>query len=264
MGAHSEWSRTTDATVWFGSSMVLRPIVGTPRAVGADFGQAAEYDRCSLPYPIVHEDAAVLAIDKPEGIATIPERPTGEAVEASVWRTLEAERGEKLFVVHRLDKEVSGLLVFARTAAAHRTLSLAFERRAVDKTYLAVAHGAIDRDVDVDRPIAQFGSGRMGVHERRGKPSRTTFRVVERAPRYTLLEATPHTGRRHQIRVHAYAIGHALVGDVRYGDRALQARYPRLMLHGHRLRVATEDVTLDLICPPSASFRAALSALWSE
>ncbi len=170
-------------------------------------------------------------------------------------RALEAERGEKLFVVHRLDKEVSGLLLFARDAATHRTLSMAFEHRRVHKTYLGLAHGLLRGDTTIDKPIAEFGSGRMGVDERRGKPSRTEARVLERYQKQTLVEAHPITGRRHQLRVHFYAIGHALCGDPRYGDLTEQAKWPRLMLHAIRL-VLPDNVTIE--CPPPASFQAVL------
>jgi tRNA pseudouridine32 synthase/23S rRNA pseudouridine746 synthase len=182
---------------------------------------------------VLFEDREVLVVDKPEGIATIPER----SLEApSLRRLLEQARGEELFVVHRLDKEVSGVVVFARTAETHRELSMAFEARRVHKTYLAVVHGAIARDAfEVDAPIAQFGSGRMGVRERGGKASQTRFAVVRRTGAFCLVEAEPVTGRRHQIRVHAYHAGHPIVGDLRYGERVLQSRFERLFLHSMRL-----------------------------
>jgi len=182
---------------------------------------------------VVAEEPGFLVIDKPAGIATIPERDLGAP---SLVRALEAARGERLFVVHRLDKEVSGLVVFARDAATHRTLSMAFEHRDVEKTYLAVLHGTLPWDERlVDAPIAAFGSGRMGVRARDGKPSQTRFRVQSRTPDTTLVEAHPTTGRRHQIRVHAYHLGHPIVGDLRYGDRTVQGRYERLYLHAWRL-----------------------------
>jgi RluA family pseudouridine synthase len=187
---------------------------------------------------VVAEEPGFLVIDKPAGIATIPERDLGAP---SVVRALEAALGERLFVVHRLDKEVSGLIVFARDAATHRALSMAFEHREVEKTYLAVLHGALPWDERlVDAPIAAFGSGRMGVRARDGKPSQTRFRVRRKDPATTLVEADPTTGRRHQIRVHAYHLGHPIVGDLRYGDRTVQSRYERLFLHAWRLTLPVE------------------------
>ena len=206
--------------------------------------------------PILHEDAEIVVVDKPIGISSIPER---DLAVPSVQRSLEASRGERLFVVHRLDKEVSGILVFARNEQTHRTLSLAFEQRRVHKTYVALAHGVIKADGVIDKPIAQFGSGRMGVHEKKGKPSRTEFRVVERYTAHTLVHAHPLTGRRHQLRVHFYAIGHALCGDPRYGDANESTKWPRLMLHA--LRLELEGRTIE--CPPPAAFTDQLERLKS-
>jgi RluA family pseudouridine synthase len=177
------------------------------------------------------ENEAILVVNKPEGIASIPERDLSIP---SVRRTLEEERGASVFVVHRLDKEVSGALLFARTASAHRELSLAFEQRRVDKRYVAVVRGRVERDeLVIDAPLREYGSGRMGV-DPRGKPSLTRVAVLERAPRHTLVEVRPETGRRHQIRAHLYAEGHPLVGDTRYGD-APGPDETRLMLHAFRL-----------------------------
>lgn len=179
----------------------------------------------------VFEDEALLAVNKPEGISSIPERDLSVP---SVRRVLEAERGAQLFVVHRLDKEVSGVLLFAKSASAHRELSLAFEHRRVEKLYLAVVHGTVRRDAfTIDAPLREYGSGRMGV-DPRGKPSLSHVRVLDRTTANTLVEVRPKTGRRHQIRAHLYSEGHPLVGDRRYGQhRGSDA--PRLLLHARRL-----------------------------
>lgn len=200
---------------------------------------------------VIYEARGVLAVRKPEGLSSIPERDPSVP---SAQRLLEQERGRKLFVVHRLDKEVSGLLLFAEDAETHRALSMAFEQRRVTKTYLALAHGAVS-DVVIDKPIAEFGSGRMAVDEKRGKPSQTEVRAITRFPQHTLVEAHPITGRRHQLRVHFYAIGHALCGDPRYGDLTEQRRWPRLMLHALRIVVPGHDT---IECPPSESFQEVL------
>lgn len=119
---------------------------------------------------IIFEAPDVLAVDKPAGLASIPER---NLEEPSAQRLLEGTRQERLFVIHRLDKEVSGLLLFARSAAAHRELSLAFEHRTVEKHYLAISAGWLPEDSGlIDAPVFQFGSGRMGV-DPRGKASQT-------------------------------------------------------------------------------------------
>jgi tRNA pseudouridine32 synthase / 23S rRNA pseudouridine746 synthase len=209
---------------------------------------------------VLHESPGVLAVAKPEGISTIPER---DLAVPSLQRLLEERRGERLWVVHRLDKEVSGLVLFARNPEAHRELSLAFEHRRVHKTYLALVHGVVEKDrFTVELPLKEFGSGRMGVHDR-GKPSVTEIVVRQRLADLTLVEASPVTGRRHQLRVHLYASGHPIVGDVRYGDRARAERYPRLMLHS--LRLSTEAAGIgQLECPPPESFRALLDRLASS
>lgn len=210
--------------------------------------------------PIVHEDARLLVVNKPDGISSIPERDPGVP---NVQKILEALRCERLFVVHRLDKEVSGLLLFARDAEAHRSLSMAFESRRIEKTYAAITHGVLTADSGViDKPIAQFGSGRMGVDEKKGKPCRTEWRVVRRRSAHTEVEAHPITGRRHQLRVHFYAIGHALLGDPRYGDPKEQARWGRLCLHSQRVKLPHPDggeQTYEV--EPPASYQLVVEAL---
>jgi tRNA pseudouridine32 synthase / 23S rRNA pseudouridine746 synthase len=197
--------------------------------------------------PVLHETAELLVVAKPEGIATIPER---DPAVPSVRRELEAQRGETLWVVHRLDKEVSGVLLFARSAEAHRELCQKFEQRLVQKTYLALVGGEVRKETDViDMPLRQFGSGRMGV-DARGKASQTAYRVRARGTGCTLLEVEPHTGRRHQIRVHLYAIEHPLFGETRYGDTTRPVETPRLMLHAWKLAVSG----LSVEAPPPPSF----------
>jgi len=186
---------------------------------------------------VLYQDAAIVAVDKPIGLAAIPER---DLAAPSVQRALELQLGCRVWVVHRLDKEVSGVLVFALTAEAHRALSLAFERRQVDKAYLALVHGHVTpNEGTIEAPIHTFGSGRMGV-DPRGKPSTTRWSVlgtspVGAAPVVTLVLARPVTGRRHQLRVHLYHLGHPIVGDPRYGDPAIQRGHARLMLHARRV-----------------------------
>jgi RluA family pseudouridine synthase len=201
---------------------------------------------------IIHEDDDVVVVDKPEGLAAIPERmPRGD----SLAERLGAERGERLYIVHRIDKATSGLIVFARSAAAHQFLCRQFELREVGKTYLAVVGGVIEPDEGlIDRPLRTFGSGRMGVDADRGKPCITEFRVVERFAVHTFVEARPKTGRRHQIRVHLYSIGHPVAGDPLYGESDVQRSAPRLMLHSHKLALrlpSRRALTLESPLPES-------------
>jgi len=207
--------------------------------------------------PILFEDDGIVAVDKPEGLAAIPERrPQG----GSLLELLEARRAEKLYVVHRIDKETSGLIVFARNAGLHRWLCRQFEGRTVAKTYLALCHGTIADDRGtIDGPLRQFGSGRVGVDTERGKPSVTEFEVRRRLGAFTLVAAYPRTGRRHQIRVHLYHLGHPIVGDPLYGDKAIQQGFGRLMLHAWRLSVPLPSGrTLTLEAPVPESFAGVL------
>lgn len=182
---------------------------------------------------ILYEDESLLAVDKPEGLVAVPDR---RRLDPSLLEMLCTERGEKLYIVHRIDRETSGVIVFARNAEAHRQLNRQFEARSVEKVYLAFVHGVIGDDQgQIDKPLRQFGSGRVAVDDDRGKDSSTEFRVMKRLEAFTLVEARPHTGRRHQIRVHFYSIGHPVVGDPLYGDQTIQSGCPRLMLHAHRL-----------------------------
>lgn len=203
---------------------------------------------------VLFEDAEVVAVDKPAGRPAIPGRgEIGEPVLAELERRL----GRKLFVVHRLDRDAGGLLVFARTAEAHRRLSAAFEARRARKVYLALVEGAVDAAGSVDRPLRQFGSGRMGLAQApAGKPSLTRYAPLCAGRGCTLLEARPETGRRHQLRVHFYAIGHPILGDRLYGASRPVGGAPRLMLHAWRLELPGLP---PLSCPPPADFTAVLS-----
>jgi RluA family pseudouridine synthase len=212
---------------------------------------------------ILYEDDDLLAVGKPEGLAAIPEADTALP---SVLSLLSAAQSARLYIVHRLDKEVSGVILFAKTPETHRCLNDQFATRGVRKTYLAVVHGVVARDTGtMDMPLREFGSGRMGVDPLVGKSSLTEYRTLRRFAHASLMEVSPQTGRRHQIRVHFYSIGHPVIGDMRYGERALQMRYPRLMLHARRIEF-THPSGRRLVAesPAPATFREALRALAGE
>lgn len=180
----------------------------------------------------VFEDDRLIAVSKPAGQLMIPGRGPGPGL--PLRQEVEAALGRKVFVVHRLDRDASGLAVFAKDAASHRSLCLAFEGRTVKKTYLAVVVGEVKEDGVVEAPLRPFGSGRMGVGQP-GKASTTDYRVLRRLKGATLLEVQPRTGRRHQIRVHLYSIGHPILGDPLYGQERPVGGAPRLMLHALEL-----------------------------
>jgi tRNA pseudouridine32 synthase/23S rRNA pseudouridine746 synthase len=224
---------------------------------------------------VLHEDADVLVVDKPAGRLVIPGRGTDER---SLREELEALHG-RLWVVHRLDRGTSGVLVFARTAAAHRALNLAFDRGEPRKRYLALVRGVAAPERRVEIAIAPARRGRMRPArpgDERAKAALTVFRRLETFPArpwsagpISLVEALPETGRTHQIRVHLAAIGLPLVVDPDYGDAdplvgpdgaALLARTP---LHAAALTVAhpSGQGTLAVEAPLPADVSAAIAAL---
>lgn len=188
---------------------------------------------------ILYEDNDIIAVNKPEGLASIHDS-AGEKEDLQIILTERCKL--KVFVVHRLDKEVSGVIIYAKNAATHKLLNKQFAERTVKKSYVALVHGKMMKDEgSINKPIREFGSGRMGIDEVKGKPSKTVYKVIQKYPSYTLIELNPTTGRRHQLRVHLYYIGNSIVGDVRYGEKAVQEKYPRLMLHAKELAVTIND-----------------------
>jgi RluA family pseudouridine synthase len=209
--------------------------------------------------PVLFENDELLAVDKPEGLPVIPTRDPGSPCVIAML----AAGGMRPYVVHRIDKDVSGVLLVAKTPAMHRYLNTRFESRDVRKGYLAVTHGQFRKPQGrILARIRQFGSHRMGVDPRSGKASLTQYRVIETLGKYALVSAHPVTGRRHQLRVHFYDLGHAIVGDPWYGDPELQRGYPRLMLHARTVALALPDgAPLRITAPLPASFTGALEAL---
>jgi tRNA pseudouridine32 synthase/23S rRNA pseudouridine746 synthase len=206
---------------------------------------------------VLFENEDVIAVSKPEGLASIPERSHERPC---VFDLVQSRVADKLFVVHRLDKGASGVMLFAKNAASHRCINDQFARHDVSKTYLALVHGALERKQGViDKPIRAYGSGRMGVGSKGGARSTTSYEVVRPVGPCTLVRAYPRTGRRHQVRVHFYSLGHPIVGDRRYGDDEIQSRFPRMMLHaleiGFRLPTG-EPATVE--CPVPESFSSVL------
>lgn len=164
------------------------------------------------------------------------------------------ERGAKLWVVHRLDRGASGIVLFAKDAEAHKILSMAFETRAVKKTYLAVVAGSMSGSGDVRLALREFGSGRSAP-DAKGKPSHTHWEAEKSLRGATLLRAAPTTGRRHQIRAHFCALGHPILGDDLYGPPPRPiGGVSRLMLHAQSLSAAVWKA-YEFDCPPPEDFR---------
>jgi len=184
------------------------------------------------PLETIFEDDDYIAVNKPSGLLTMPGRGPA-ASEKNLLALLTKTLKHPVFVIHRLDKDASGLILFAKNEKAHRFFSALFESRDIKKKYLVVVEGFVEgKKGEVDKPVQAYGSGRMGVGFD-GKPSVTRYAVVERYKRSTMLEVDLVTGRRHQIRVHMYYIKHPVLGDRLYGDPARQSAYPRLMLHSY-------------------------------
>lgn len=166
---------------------------------------------------ILFSDDHLIVLNKP---AALPVLPDGWEKDAPyLVKLLEGEFG-KVYIVHRLDKITSGVMVFARTAEAHRALSLQFENREAHKTYHAILEGNPNWNEKTARFPLRVNVGhkhRTVVDTKNGKPSETRFNLLKRYQAGAWVEAQPMTGRTHQIRVHAYALGHPLLGDLLYG-----------------------------------------------
>lgn len=206
---------------------------------------------------VVHQDDRLIVVDKPSGQLVIPGRgpDQGEPLNAAVARIL----GAPVLTVHRIDREASGLVLFAKDADTHRDLSRRFELHEVRKTYRVAVLGTLDRDGVISKPIKQFGSGRMGVGAG-GKDAVTRYQPVEALRDATLVEAEPETGRRHQLRVHFYSRMHPVLGDPLYGEVRPVGGAARLMLHALALSfVHANGERLTLRAEPGPDFERVLS-----
>jgi RluA family pseudouridine synthase len=243
-----------------------------------------------MDFKILYADDYLLVIDKPAGIPVLPDGWDQHA--PYLVRLLEelyggpaTLSGQAVWVVHRLDKITSGVMVFARTAEAHRALSMQFERQSrrfpideAHKVYHAICIGVPKWDEHTARHKLRINVGRRHrtvVDNGKGIPAETHFRVLERYKAHGLVEARPATGRTHQIRVHAYALGHPLLGDSLYSDPAhsphfepqngatQEALIARPALHAFSLTL-THPLTnerLTFEAPYPADFAQALSRL---
>jgi 23S rRNA pseudouridine1911/1915/1917 synthase len=211
------------------------------------------------PVEILYEDAEVIVINKPSGLLTMAtDREKRQTAYAFLYDHVRHRRPPgRLFIVHRLDREASGLLVFAKSEDAKYALQEQFQTHAAGRIYHAVAEGRIEKDtLTIESLLAENAAFRCySTHDRiKGKQAVTHFRVLKRSRLRTLVEVSLETGRKHQIRVHLSELGHPIVGDRVYGSRSNPIR--RLALHGAHLsfKHPRTGQLMEFDSPPPGSF----------
>lgn len=197
--------------------------------------------------PIVYEDDDVIVFDKPAGLVVHPAPGHSSGTLVNVFKALRPESVQpgtiRPGIVHRLDKDTSGLIVVAKTESARLKLRKQWEAHDVYKEYLALIHGHLDEDeATVDAPIGRDPNNRKRMAVvRGGRAARSHFKVLESLPGYSLLQVQIETGRTHQIRVHCQFIGHPVAQDRTYGGYRQHFPLERQFLHAHRLRFQLPD-----------------------
>jgi RluA family pseudouridine synthase len=226
---------------------------------------------------ILHEDERFVVLQKPAGVPVVPDR--AQALESCLGFLIRRELAARARkepreyvrhrIVHRLDRLTSGLVIVAKTPEVERRLAADFEARRVEKEYLALLRGEVlPARVTVNCPVAPGRKGAMraelpapGARRDAAKAAVTSFDVIRRFPAATLVRARPLTGRTHQIRVHAWAMGHPLYVDPVYGERR-GGPVEGLSLHAHRYTLSAEwDPPRSFVSPPPPTFAAAVAGL---
>jgi len=216
-----------------GEALVYEPPVVAPTPLVAE----------AVPYRLVYEDEALLVVDKPAGVVVhpAPGNEHGTLVQGLLGHGIAGGHQERPGIVHRLDRDTSGLLIVARSPEAHRRLVEQMARREIGRRYAALVVGALPHDTGtIDAPLGRHPRDRkrISVHTTRPRRAVTHFTVRDRLPGYTLLEVRLETGRTHQIRVHFAALGHPVAGDVVYGPAVRPAGLARQFLHAGHLEFA--------------------------
>lgn len=227
---------------------------------------------------IIFENDQFIAVNKPSGLLSIPDRLGKEISLKDILK----EKYGAIYTVHRLDKDTSGIIVFAKTEESHKELSLLFEGRSMEKYYVGLVYGnMINQKGSIDAPIMEHpGKASKMMTHAKGKPSLTDYEVLESFRSYSWVQFHIHTGRTHQIRVHMQHIGHSIVCDPVYGDAkpillsALKRNFKlaktadeerpilsRLALHSHRLKFVLNGESFELEAEIPKDLRAVLQQL---
>ena len=228
-----------------------------------------------IPLDVVYEDQDVIVVNKPRGLVVhpAPGHPDGTLVNALLFHcgdSLSGVGGEKRpRIVHRIDKDTSGLLIAAKNDFAHRALSEQLSDRSLSRVYEAVARGSFREDAGtVDRPIGRHPTDRkrMAVTEKNARPAVTHWEVLARYQGYTHIRCVLETGRTHQIRVHMASIGHPLLGDFTYGAPSPEKGLEGQCLHARRLKFIhpRSGEAIELSSPLPAYFEDVLARLGPE
>jgi 23S rRNA pseudouridine1911/1915/1917 synthase len=221
-----------------------------------------------IPLDVVYEDADILVVNKPRGLVVhpAPGNPAGTLVNAVLFRCGDLRGINDVLrpgIVHRLDKDTTGLMVVAKNGDAYGSLSKQIKDKGVLRLYLALVHGVVRNDMVIEEPI-----GRHPVHRKRmavvpsGKPATTVVRVAEKFREHSLVECELKTGRTHQVRVHMSHVGHPVVGDRTYGGKKMPGLGGQA-LHAWRLcfRHPSDGRPLEFSVPPPSDFRNVLERL---
>lgn len=253
-----QWSRSRIQTWIAGNRVTLDEQVTTPkhkvwgnervRILPHEITHETAFKPENIDLDVIYEDDTLIVIDKPAGLVTHPGNGNwhGTMLNALLHHAPQLEHVPRAGIVHRLDKNTTGLLVVAKTLEAQTSLVRQLQQRTVKRDYLALVVGQVQQAGHVDAPIGRHPTQRtkMAVTAT-GKPARTHYQVIETFEACTLLQCSLETGRTHQIRVHMNTIGHALVGDPVYGGNLIKktgsavgqlfANFPRQALHAQRL-----------------------------
>ena len=238
--------------------------------ISVDMSRGTAMQPEDIPLDIVYEDESIIVVNKAAGMLV---HPTHRDKNGTLLNALTFHLNERYLtqirkdakrvrpgLVHRLDKETSGLMVIAKSVAVHRKLAREFMKKRVQKKYFALIEGVIENDTGtIESPIGRYAEKKLWDVKEDGKSSVTRFRVIERFVDASLVELEPITGRTNQLRIHSASIGHPIVGDVQRGGR----RYERLCLHASRLSFrhpqTTSQLEFETEIPPEY-FRSSLTA----